>query len=113
MSSLTGLVDLAEYIFQSDLHGYEFNRKLSFNDFMKPLGMLGDLSCLPFPDSVSESSAHCEVGRLLLSLRGGNDVKLKDIIDLRKYMNSHTNMSNSHIAKIDAGLQFACRDCLS
>ncbi|CAE7735786.1 Catsper1 [Symbiodinium sp. CCMP2456] len=74
---VVGLVDLAEYIFQSDLHGYEFNRKLSFNDFMK----------------------------LLLSLRGGNDVKLKDIIDLRKYMNSHTNMSNSHIAKIEAQLR--------
>ena len=39
--------------------------------------------------------------RLLLSLRGGNDVKLKDIIDLRKYMNTHTNMFNSHIAKMD------------
>jgi len=74
---VVGLVDLAEYIFQSDLHGYEFNRKLSFNDFMK----------------------------LLLSLRGGNDVKLKDIIDLRKYMNSHTNMFNSHIAKIEGRLR--------
>ena len=42
--SSSGLVDLAEYIFQSDLHGYEFNRKLSFNDFMKPLGMREDES---------------------------------------------------------------------
>ena len=31
-------------------------------------------------------------------------MKLKDIIDLRKYMNSYTNLLNSNIAKIDAWL---------
>jgi len=68
-----GLVDYAEIIFQSDANGKRFDRSLDFDEFMD----------------------------LVLQLRGTNTATLKDLSDLRKFIQSQNNNRNRSFANLE------------
>jgi len=74
---VSGLVDFAEVIFQSDRAGREYEKQLGFFDFMK----------------------------LLLQLRGTNTATVKDMVDLRKFMNSRATHATNQMERIEGRLK--------
>jgi len=74
---VVGLIDYAHVIFQSDAHGQEYANLLSFSDFMS----------------------------LVLQLRGTNPVTIKEIVDLRRFLNTRYNESNNQVARIEDRLR--------
>jgi len=67
------LVDYASTIFQSDEYGQEFDKTLEFGEFMD----------------------------ILLQLRGGNQVTMKDIVELRRFISEENTNRNLHLALIE------------
>merc|ERR1719277_1156747 len=74
---VVGLLDLADVIFQSDLHGHEFKKKLNFAEFMD----------------------------LVLQLRGSNAATVKDIVDLRKFVHTKTTLASNQMARVEDRLK--------
>ncbi|CAE7336417.1 Scn10a [Symbiodinium sp. CCMP2592] len=68
-----GLVDIADYMFQSDLNGQEFDRELSFDEFL----------------------------RVIMSLRGSNTVTLKDIMDLRRTLHANQTEIRNVVSNLE------------
>merc|ERR1712048_1487083 len=74
---VVGLLDLADVIFQSDLHGHEFKKKLNFAEFIE----------------------------LVLQLRGTNTATVKDIVDLRKFVHTKTTLASNQMARVEDRLR--------
>eukprot|EP00440_Ansanella_granifera_P058249 gb/GFBE01063137.1/.p1 GENE.gb/GFBE01063137.1/~~gb/GFBE01063137.1/.p1 ORF type:complete len:660 (+),score=126.26 gb/GFBE01063137.1/:1-1980(+) len=78
---VVGLLDIADLIFQSDTFGREFDKQLSFKEFMN----------------------------VLLALRGANTATVKDIVDFKKVMNTHFTQLSNDLAQIYAMTQKGAR----
>ncbi|CAJ1331876.1 unnamed protein product [Effrenium voratum] len=68
-----GLVDVADFLFQSDLAGQEFEKVLSFEEFL----------------------------RVVMSLRSSNSVTLKDIMDLRRTLHNNQTEIRNNITNLE------------
>merc|ERR1712194_59540 len=65
------LVSYADFIFQSDKHGMEFNKRLDFHDFMD----------------------------IVLKLRGDQQATVRDIVELRKFIHTENTNKNLQMAQ--------------
>merc|ERR1712048_925580 len=66
------LVDFADYLFQSDKRGTAFNKKLSSDDFLD----------------------------VLMQVRGVNPATVRDIVDLRKFIQTENTLRNLELSMI-------------
>jgi len=71
------LVDFAELIFQSDQCGKEFEKTLGFHEFMD----------------------------LVLQLRGSKGATVRDVVDLRKFIQADSNCVNLRLARLEERLK--------
>eukprot|EP00931_Biecheleriopsis_adriatica_P043585 TRINITY_DN24913_c0_g1_i1.p1 TRINITY_DN24913_c0_g1~~TRINITY_DN24913_c0_g1_i1.p1 ORF type:complete len:623 (-),score=111.99 TRINITY_DN24913_c0_g1_i1:45-1865(-) len=69
---ITGLLDIADLIFQSDQQGHEFNKEIDLDTFVK----------------------------LVISLRGENQATVKDVVDLRKFLNTRISATQNDLQKL-------------
>lgn len=71
---MVGLLDISDLVFQSDTLGKEFDKELTFDEFME----------------------------VLLALRGENTATVKDIVDFKKVMNTHFTEVSNNLAQLEA-----------
>mmetsp|Transcript_86716 Transcript_86716/g.269576 ORF Transcript_86716/g.269576 Transcript_86716/m.269576 type:complete len:373 (+) Transcript_86716:1134-2252(+) len=75
---VVALVDFADFIFQSDRQGQRFEKKLDFNEFMD----------------------------LVLKLRGTNSATVRDIVEMRTFINAQNTAMNNQLARIEERQRF-------
>lgn len=78
---MVGLLDISDLVFQSDTLGNEFDKELTFDEFME----------------------------LLLALRGENTATVKDIVDFKKVMNTHFTAVSNNLAQMEARISRASK----
>lgn len=70
---VVALVDFADFIFQSDRQGQQFEKKLDFEEFMD----------------------------LILKLRGTNTATVRDMVDMRTFIHAQNTAMNNQLARIE------------
>mmetsp|Transcript_65088 Transcript_65088/g.115685 ORF Transcript_65088/g.115685 Transcript_65088/m.115685 type:complete len:333 (+) Transcript_65088:3-1001(+) len=74
---IAGLLDVADLVFQSDNSGRSFEKELDIDEFLA----------------------------VIKSLRGSNTATVKDIMQLRRFMNKKTTLSVNHLERVEERLR--------